>query len=85
MLQSFNVLAHPAKNCHMVFMHCSLLRRIGCTPRRMTHTCAVLLFNPDVMGELWMEGRFIHVIEHSWDSYVHTLRRRAMSSNLAVN
>ena len=52
MLNCFDVLAHLTKNCFMVFMSSRLLRRNDCTPCRMTHTCAVLLFDPDVMSEL---------------------------------
>jgi hypothetical protein len=52
MLNCFDVLAHLTKNCFMVFMSSRLLRRNDCMPRRMTHTGAVLLFDPDVMSEL---------------------------------
>jgi hypothetical protein len=69
----------------MVFMRRRLLGRNDDTSRRVAHARAVLLFNPYVMSELWMEVPFIHVIEGSWDSNARTFRRRAISSNLAVN
>jgi hypothetical protein len=85
MLDCLNVLAHLAKDCFMVFVRRRLLRRNDDTSCRVAHAHAVLLFDPNVVSKLWAEVRFIQVIGGSWDSNVRTFRRKAMSSNLAVN
>ena len=85
MLDCFNVLAHLAKNCLMVFVRRRLLRRNDDTSCRVAHARAIPSFDPNVMGKLREEIRVIQVIGGSWDSDLRTFRRKAMSSNLAVN
>ena len=85
MLDCFNVLARLAKDRLVVFVRRSLLRRNDDTSCRVAHTRAVLLFDPNVMSKLWPAMQFIQVIGGSWNTNVRTFRRRAMSSNLAVN
>jgi len=61
MFDYFNFLAYLAKDCLMVFMRRRLLGRNDDTSRRVAHTRAVLLFDPNVMSKLQAQSDILEL------------------------